>query len=229
MNYGKTYIFEELESTNDYLKSNIESLNNGDIVLAYSQSKGRGRLNNVWLSEKGNLYFSLFIKESLDRNEIFPIVMRAAVAVKNLLENDYDIEATIKYPNDILVGGKKICGILAETIGYETIDAVILGVGINVNQIDFPNLNGKATSIKLVSGNATDIKSVLKGFLNEFACLDETNVHEQYHNGLYFPEKSFSLDGIDYRISYIKNNGQVVIIDGITAKTVDYTDLFTNI
>ena len=130
--------FREIDSTNTYLKENYSSLDDLTFVSADYQSSGKGRNQRVWDSKPGeNLLFSLLIKDS----DYFPLykaisIVSAYSVMKTL--NEYGIEDTmIKWPNDVYVGGQKICGILLESVSRNEIECLIIGIGINVNQKTF--------------------------------------------------------------------------------------------
>ena len=159
---GKSILkFDILDSTNNYLKERTNDLTDGTICYALEQSKGRGRRENSWISPKGNLYFSFLKKHQISRDEVFFETIKTSVAICKLLEN-YQINATIKYPNDILVNNKKIAGILIETAGIKLIDSLVIGVGLNVNQLDFKNLNKKAISINMLKNQDFLVEDILK-------------------------------------------------------------------
>ena len=128
----------------------------GDVFVAEFQTAGRGRLDHEWHAARGeNLTFSVVL-DAADASPAevatLPLVVGLAVtrAVGELLGNSSLV--AVKWPNDVLVGGKKICGILCERNG----DAVIAGVGLNVNQIDFPaEIAVRATSLRLASWQST--------------------------------------------------------------------------
>ena len=125
----------------------------GDVFVADFQTAGRGRLDHEWHAARGeNLTFSVVL-DAADASPAevatLPLVVGLAVAraVGSLLGKISEV--AVKWPNDVLVGGKKICGILCERNG----DAVIAGVGLNVNQTDFPaEIAARATSLQLVAG-----------------------------------------------------------------------------
>ena len=134
----------------------------GDVFVAEFQTAGRGRLDHEWHAARGeNLTFSAVL-DAADASPAevatLPLVVGLAVAryVSSLLGGAADV--SVKWPNDVLVGGKKICGILCERNG----DAVIAGVGLNVNQTDFPaEIAARATSLRLVAGSPFDREEVL--------------------------------------------------------------------
>ena len=140
----------------------------GDVFVAEFQTAGRGRLDHEWHAARGeNLTFSAVL-DAADASPAevatLPLVVGLAVAryVSSLLGGAADV--SVKWPNDVLVGGRKICGILCERNG----DAVIAGVGLNVNQTDFPaEIAVRATSLRLATGSPFDRDGVLNGVVTE--------------------------------------------------------------
>ena len=127
-----------VSSTNAYLKENYKNLENYTFVSADEQSEGRGRLNRVWKSENGtNLLFSLLILDKTLINSFKAISMISAYSVIEVLNELGLKDASIKWPNDVYVGDKKIAGILLEAVSKSEIECLIVGVGLNVNQIEF--------------------------------------------------------------------------------------------
>ena len=140
----------------------------GDVFAAEFQTAGRGRLDHEWHAARGeNLTFSVVLdaaNASPAEVATLPLVVGLAVAraVEALLGNSSQV--AVKWPNDVLVGGRKICGILCERNG----DAVIAGVGLNVNQTDFPaEIAARATSLRLAAGSPFDRDGVLNGVVAE--------------------------------------------------------------
>jgi BirA family transcriptional regulator, biotin operon repressor / biotin---[acetyl-CoA-carboxylase] ligase len=126
---------ENTGSTNDDAKALAEDgADHGTVVIAENQSAGRGRLSRSWISPSGrNLLFSIVLNKRI--NNVHPglITISTGVAVAEALREKCEIDAKIKWPNDVRVDGKKISGILAEAGGTDKIDYVVLGIGINVN------------------------------------------------------------------------------------------------
>lgn len=150
-----------LPSTNDFLKENWYRLPHGTVVVAESQTSGRGRYNRYWYSPEGGLWFSILFKP---RKQIKPtfftkICCVAIVKALSLLE----IDTKIKWPNDIYYKGKKLAGILSESVFEEsTLKVVVVGIGLNVNN-DIPKeLKDKATSLHEISNKNFDLKTILK-------------------------------------------------------------------
>ena len=139
----------------------------GAYVVAEQQTQGRGRLNRTWVSKPGNLYVSLILRPSILSREAQHLTFVAALAAMKTLEKYLSRALQLKWPNDVLVDGKKICGILTELEAQESkIDFVIVGMGININQEKFPkSLLTKATSLRLIQGKETSVDHVLDDLL----------------------------------------------------------------
>jgi BirA family biotin operon repressor/biotin-[acetyl-CoA-carboxylase] ligase len=150
----KIHYFKEVTSTNDVAKE-LAALRakEGTIVIAEIQTSGRGRLGRSWLSPKGGVWLSVILRPEVKAKDVFKITFLTAVAVAKTIRKMFKLNAEIEWPNDVLINGKKVCGILTETsIRGETVDSVIVGVGINAN-VDlnlFPN-NLKKTVTTLAS------------------------------------------------------------------------------
>ncbi len=204
---GKTIIrFDSVGSTNNYIKSNSSLLEEGTVVVSKIQTSGRGRSNHSWMSDEGNLYFSFLINGYISRSKIFELLAKVSNTVIRLLR-DFNIKSEIKYPNDILIEDKKICGILIESYGALEIDYVVVGVGINVNQLDFRDLNDKATSMKKILGINTEVEQVLEKFIEHYNVLENIPFTEIFNDYL-----KYSLI-IGKRTNY---NGETCLIKGIT-------------
>ncbi|MCK5761895.1 MAG: biotin--[acetyl-CoA-carboxylase] ligase [Candidatus Izimaplasma sp.] len=210
---NKIIRLESVDSTNNYIKDNQLSLDDGTIVISKYQTSGRGRSNHVWMSEVGNLYFSYLIKGDIDRKLVFEILVKVSLSVVKLLK-DYNIASEIKYPNDILVKGKKISGILIESSGSDEIDFVVVGVGINVNQLNFKELNTIATSIKKNIGIDTNIDIVQDKFIKYFNAqkvIPFTKLFSDYlHHSLVIGKNTIYKDK-NYQIIGISNKGKLII------------------
>ena len=156
---------DAIDSTNDFLKalSGKQLLENFTVVSAENQTNGKGQMGSKWNSEIGkNLTFSILIKKILKKNsEIFDLNVAIALSILSSLETDKIPNLTIKWPNDIMSDNKKIAGILIEnTIKSNGEIISIVGIGLNVNQINFENLP-KATSLAVVMGFEFDKEMLL--------------------------------------------------------------------
>jgi len=120
----------------------------GTVIIADTQTAGKGRLGRAWLSPEGSLAMSLILKPSLDN--LPQLVMIASLAVVRTIKKVAGLETQIKWPNDILIKGKKVCGILIENeVKGDRVNFAIIGIGINVNfnPLAFPEISDIATSL----------------------------------------------------------------------------------
>ncbi|MEX0594417.1 MAG: biotin--[acetyl-CoA-carboxylase] ligase [Balneolaceae bacterium] len=164
---------KSVDSTNRLLKRQpIEQLPHGLLLLAEHQSHGRGQKHRRWHSETGeNLTFSLALRPSdpTCRKRIPLLSLLAGLAVIRALEVETPGSMwNIKWPNDVLVEGKKLAGILTEvTFRGSRIERIILGMGINVNQTRFESEHGAATSLKVITGRQIVREPILARIVNE--------------------------------------------------------------
>jgi BirA family biotin operon repressor/biotin-[acetyl-CoA-carboxylase] ligase len=150
------HYFAEIDSTNTYARRLAEQgAREGGVVIAESQTGGRGRLGKRWVSPPNvNLYFSVILRPKLAPARAPQITLMAAVALAETLQWFLPVPPVIKWPNDILVSGKKLAGILTEvSCGSEQVDFVILGIGVNVNyplELMPEEIRQLATSLSIV-------------------------------------------------------------------------------
>lgn len=160
--------FQELTSTNTYLTACMETQNHaktqalpeGSLVWCDYQTAGRGRQRNAWCSEKGkNLLMSILLYPNLAVDAQFRITEWFSLAVADFLEEHAGLSVVrIKWPNDLYIGRKKIAGILIEHHwSGERIAYSILGLGLNINQTEFPSHLPNPTSVRLENGQNLDI------------------------------------------------------------------------
>jgi BirA family biotin operon repressor/biotin-[acetyl-CoA-carboxylase] ligase len=151
-------VFQETASTNDSVdKLGRDGVAEGIVVFAEKQTRGRGRLGRAWVSPAGKgLWFSLLLRPPWPPQSATWITIAAANALVRAIRSQTRVRPQIKWPNDILADGKKICGVLTELAAeIDTIKYVVLGVGVDVNQeaSDFPaELAPIATSLRLAQG-----------------------------------------------------------------------------
>lgn len=149
-----THIFDSLESTNtEALRQARLGANEGTCIIAREQSSGRGRHGRTWVSPKNaGLYFSIVLRPRLQPQFLPLITLMAGVAVHDMLQ-EYGMKPDIKWVNDVLVGDRKIAGILAEAVETEGGIAVVVGIGINLTSRSFPpEITDTATSIEAALG-----------------------------------------------------------------------------
>ncbi|MDP7115439.1 MAG: biotin--[acetyl-CoA-carboxylase] ligase [Candidatus Woesearchaeota archaeon] len=164
----KVHHFKTLDSTNtkarDFSKNNL--------IVADTQTKGRGRHKRQWDSNKGGLWLSIVL-EPKTKNPA-ELTFLAAVAVQKAIKRTTKLETKIKWPNDLLHKDKKLCGILTEAIFKGNSKKMIVGIGINVNNKLPISLKSKATSIKEILKKETNLKGLLTNLINQFNTLHKT-------------------------------------------------------
>jgi len=126
---------EETTSTNDLAKHYAkQGASEGLVITAKRQTQGRGRRGRIWHSQTGGLYFSILLRPKLPPTETAKITLLAGIAVVETLREHYGLAAELKWPNDVLINGKKIAGILTEGSISSSGNYIIVGIGINTNQ-----------------------------------------------------------------------------------------------
>lgn len=161
--------YPALDSTNDRALELLEAgAPEGTLVVAEEQTRGRGRRDRVWHSPAGvSLYASLLLRPAIAANSLPLVPLCAATGTARALEEWGGLQGvSIKWPNDLLLGGKKLAGILAEARGDAGSPAVVVGLGMNVNVLDFPKaMEGTATSLRLATGHSWDRPRLLSAVL----------------------------------------------------------------
>ena len=160
---------EEADSTNNVLLGHIPDYDNLSVVAAVNQTAGRGQRGNRWISAPGdNLTFSLLLKpERLPAREVMAITCLATLAVRDTLRGE-GVPAVIKWPNDIYVGKRKICGMLVENgLAGPDIAWSVVGIGINLNQTQFPGEVLNPISLKRLTGRSYALEPFLEKVCGE--------------------------------------------------------------
>lgn len=170
---GRNIVYKDVVgSTNAEVRKMAEDgAENGLLVVADSQTMGKGRRGRTWESPKGtNLYFSMLLKPIFAPDKASMITLVAAYSVAKVIREKTGLDAKIKWPNDIVVGKKKVCGILTEmSMERDYIHHVVVGIGINVNEENFPiELEQMATSLKREKGNLILRANLLSDILMRF-------------------------------------------------------------
>lgn len=190
-----------ISSTNEFIKENYETLDNYTVVTAKYQTRGKGRMTRNWESSNAdNILMSILIKEFKERSDLNLLSLVASVSVHKFLKKYLD-NLYIKWPNDILVKNKKICGILLEGKINNDSKMVVIGIGININQIVFNN-------------EINDITTSLKSELDKDFDIDEL-IEELVH--ILITDIEIFLNGSDEFIKYIRT-----YLFGIN-KLIEYT------
>ncbi len=159
----KVYYFKRLTSTNDKAKE----FNKNSVIIAETQTKGRGRFHRKWSSSKGGLWMSIVLKPSIKNSK--KITFIAAIAIHKVIKNLFKLDTKIKWPNDILFDGKKLCGVLTETIFKNNyIEKMIIGIGLNVNNRLPLSLKNKSISLGEITNKEANIKKIAYDISKEF-------------------------------------------------------------
>ncbi len=170
------YYFPELKSTNIMAKEKAlhraEGIDEGTLIIAERQSAGKGRLGREWFSPAGGIWLSIILYPQLSPSYISRITLMTAVAVVKAIKICTQIKSQIKWPNDILINEKKVCGILTEmSAELDIINWVVVGIGINVNidHREFPeDIQENTISLKETSGKEISRVKLAQTFLQEF-------------------------------------------------------------
>jgi BirA family biotin operon repressor/biotin-[acetyl-CoA-carboxylase] ligase len=173
VNY-KIYRFNKLDSTNMYLKENASEYDAFSVILADTQTAGRGRFDRNWVS-RGSRGLTFSVKIPLDTVPVenwCNMTQLMALSIRELLAK-LGVFSLIRWPNDIIVGTAKICGILAETVTIHNKSFLVLGTGININEsrADFADIDREATSLAILTNREYDTFPVMKDLLLIFAKL----------------------------------------------------------
>ena len=166
-------VLPEVDSTNTYLK---QLASNGapdeTAVLSIRQTAGRGRRGRSFLSEPGGLYLSYLIRPHESAQELLHLTALAGLCVCNAVSQVTGMQPSIKWPNDPVLNGKKLCGILTElSVSLETQEPeyVVIGIGINCNQTQFPQELDMATSLRIEAGRPADVNAIAAALLLELS------------------------------------------------------------
>ena len=217
---------EETGSTNKALRERMATgqVEEGSVVVAGFQTAGRGQVGNVWESEAGkNLTFSVVLyPETVPANRQFVLSQLAALSVKEVLDA-YTDHITVKWPNDIYWKDKKICGMLIENdLCGKNIYATIIGIGINLNQLEFRSDAPNPVSLAQITGSVYDADDVLDRFLSilykwylRLLKGEEDVIRNKYREALYRRDGYFPFSDDDgefaARIYDIEPTGHLVL------------------
>ena len=227
--------FNSLDSTNNVALSHLPDIPSGTVIAAREQTAGRGQRGNTWFTEPGkNLTFSIVLKPSaLSAGEAHLLNYLASVAVAEFLES-YGVQCSIKWPNDIYVGRKKICGILVEnSLSGGNVAASVIGIGININQKDFPQL-ANATSLSLATGREYVLEDCLKAFMAVFESweprlegLPEAYTSRLFQKGVQARYIDYLRDGAEFTgtIQGVTPDGRLIIHDGTVERLYRFKEV----
>ena len=181
------YRFNSLDSTSTQMARMGADVHHGDIVLAFAQTEGRGQRGNSWESAPGlNLTFSLLLcPPNLHASDAWRMSMAVSVGLVNALAGFSDEPVLLKWPNDVYVGDRKLCGILIENaLCGSFVSRSVVGIGINVNQTEFVSDAPNPVSLKQLTDKTFDLDEVLEavhsGIMHSVSDLDRPRLKDQY-------------------------------------------------
>ena len=222
--------FETLPSTNQYLKQHYNEYNEYTVIITDDQTNGKGRENRIWNSKKDDLTFSILLKPNIDSSKLPLISLITGAALCNVI-NKY-IKSYIKWPNDILVNDKKLAGILVEGVYSDKCEAIVVGIGLNVNSINFPNdLIIKATSLKKELNKTIDKEKLLHKIIKEFIIIYNEFLHgnniyiDIIKNNNYLENKIVYIENQESEILDINYNGNLIIKQNDKIKEIYYGEV----
>lgn len=204
---GRNLVFLDMvDSTNTRAKQLAEAgAPDGTLVVAETQSSAKGRRGRSWMAPSGSgVWFSLLLRPKIAPEHASMLTLVAAMAVEKGIRDLAGIEGRIKWPNDIVIEGKKICGILTEmSADMDDVNHVVVGIGINANIREFPEeLRDKATSLLLVSGQMVRRAALLNAVLLAW---------EEYY-GKYLQTEDLSLLAAEYNTRLAGLGGMVRVL-----------------
>jgi BirA family biotin operon repressor/biotin-[acetyl-CoA-carboxylase] ligase len=165
--------YPRLTSTNDIAKHQAKKgAREGTVIVAEEQTAGRGRLKRAWLSPRGSIALSVILHPT--PTQLPYLIMVASLAVVHCIEKVSGLKAQIKWPNDVLVNDKKVCGILIESdVRGSAVDYAVIGIGLNVNlkTADFPEISSTATSLSHELGKELSRRDIIRCLLVELEYL----------------------------------------------------------
>lgn len=225
---NKIYYYDSIDSTNKMAKDIAHREEEGTVIVAEEQLEGRGRLGRTWESpKKKGIYFSIILKPRVSPTKVAKLTLLGAAAV-NLALDEIGIHSQIKWPNDIVINGKKVCGILTEMSSeLNLINYVVIGIGINVNLGEeniSEDIKHKATSLKIESKNEVSRKNLLAAILNRFEELyvlfkDDGEIADAIeicrNNSAVIGKEVLVMDGNDEKVGKaidINEDGELIVV-----------------
>jgi BirA family biotin operon repressor/biotin-[acetyl-CoA-carboxylase] ligase len=171
----KIFVFETIDSTNACARILGDTgTEEGAVIVADFQTSGRGRLGRAWIAAPGeNLLLSVLLRPRVSIANAGLLTLFASVGIARAIERHIEEPVECKWPNDLLLHGKKICGILLENLFQKSeVSYAVVGAGINVNQLVFPDeISERGTSLAIETGRSFDRKKLLQAILSELDAL----------------------------------------------------------
>ncbi|MBI5206930.1 MAG: biotin--[acetyl-CoA-carboxylase] ligase [Candidatus Firestonebacteria bacterium] len=188
----KVYHFKVVDSTNNIAQDLAKNgAPHGTLIIAETQNKGKGRYSRIWISPKGGLWFSIILKPNFSPDQASRITLVAAISVAQAIKSSFELDVSIKWPNDIYFKQKKVSGILTEmNAEIDKINFLIIGIGINVNnKLPLPILK-TSLSLKNILKRKIDRTLLLKNILSQL----EKNIEKLENTGFsYFLDEALKL------------------------------------
>ncbi|AEB94385.1 MULTISPECIES: biotin--[acetyl-CoA-carboxylase] ligase [Metallosphaera] len=205
-------------STQDFAEAVSEMIDENYVVVAEEQTRARGRYRRAWYSPKGGLWVTYVIKD-FNVEEIALTTLRVALAIRSVLSKY--VNSTIRWPNDVVVNGKKISGVLVESSVQGSSSVGFIGFGINSNVSVFPQ-DINATSVKLETGKEIDNQLLLDEVIqkiNQYITKTPEEVYSELNSNLYIKEKDVVLYGENWKKEckalFVDRYGRLVTMCGI--------------
>lgn len=223
-----------VDSTNTYIKNLPESERvDGLVVVADKQTAGRGRLGRSFKSDGQGVYMSTVFKLDCAASETLALTSSVAVAVCRAIEKACGINVGIKWVNDIVYGGRKLCGILSEAVNVsgERAECYVIGIGVNVNEEQFQDgLKDKAVSLKMILKRDVDKEKLLSALMGELEAIetsflkDKESLYDEYIKRSVMLDKTVILSGDDRRAAVVGTDKDYALIikydDGEITKVI---------
>lgn len=189
----KIFCYRNIGSTNEQAKIFAnKGFKEGTVIISESQTDGRGRLGRKWESDRDvGIYMSIILKPNISIENISQITLLAGIAVCNAIQKETNLKPMLKWPNDIIINSKKVCGILTE-LNAETnkINYLVTGIGVNINNTYFDStIKDKASSLFLESKSIYSRRNIVVSILSEFEIVYE----------------KFKLNTFNYFVNYYKS------------------------
>ena len=186
---GKNILwFASVTSTNEVARQAAQNnAAEGTTIIANEQTAGRGRLNRTWTSPKGTIAISIILRP--DASRINQLIMMSSLGVTRAISKVTGLKPQIKWPNDVQINGKKVCGILIENGWHgKILSYAVIGIGINVNfdPLDYPDIAATATSLSKETGCVVSLPDVVRNVLTEFDTVytSDSGIFEEWRNNL---------------------------------------------
>lgn len=216
-------IFDTIDSTNKYLKSKINEKSYGSIIISNEQTNGYGKNNSQFMSNKDvGIYMSILINPNCSIKESLKITILTSVAILSAIKSICNLDIKLKWVNDIILNDLKIGGILCESqinLNTQIIDNMIIGIGINVKEFDFPlNLKNIATSIENNTNKKISRNFLIAQIINFFDIyfLEKKDYIDIYKNNSYVLGKEITVfqnnEQFNAKAIDIDNNGNLIVL-----------------